>query len=178
MPAQPSMAELVPILQTAIGPALLISGVGLLLLTMINRLNHVVDRARSLVAQMSDCPAEARERKSAQLAILWQRAILIRRAIICASASALSAALLVIALFLSALFQVEDAWLIGILFINAMGALIVSLLLFMRDIERSLAALEFEMRGSNEALGRAVGPGCQPKVLLSSDGNQSPPARH
>jgi hypothetical protein len=42
----PSLAELVPILQTAIGPALLISGVGLLLLTMTNHLGR--DFARHL----------------------------------------------------------------------------------------------------------------------------------
>ena len=52
--SNPTVAELVPILQTAIGPALLISGVGLLLLTMTNRLGRVVDRARLLVQQLQE----------------------------------------------------------------------------------------------------------------------------
>jgi hypothetical protein len=34
----PTLAELIPILQIAIGPVILISGVGLLLLSMTNRL--------------------------------------------------------------------------------------------------------------------------------------------
>jgi hypothetical protein len=33
----PSVAQLIPVLQTAIGPVILISGVGLLILTMTNR---------------------------------------------------------------------------------------------------------------------------------------------
>jgi len=39
-------SEIVPVLQTAISPVVLISGVGLLLLTMTNRLGRIVDRAR------------------------------------------------------------------------------------------------------------------------------------
>lgn len=144
---QSSIAQFVPVLQTAIGPALLISGAGLLLLTMVNRLNHVVDRARILAVQLAECPPEARGRKSAQLDILWQRAGLIRRAIMCASLGALFAALLIVVLFLSVLLGIEDAWLLGALFIAAMCGLILSLLFFMRDIDRSLVALRFELHG-------------------------------
>ncbi len=49
-----SVAQLVPILQTAIGPTILISGVGLLLLAMTNRLNHILDRTRQLSVQFQD----------------------------------------------------------------------------------------------------------------------------
>ncbi len=143
-----SVAELVPILQTAIGPTILISGVGLLLLTMVNRLNHIMDRTRILAAQMADCPPEAREGKATQLTILWQRATLIRRAIIFASSSALSAALLIVTLFLSALSGIEDAWLIGGLFVVAMASLILALLFFIRDIDQSLVALKVEIQGN------------------------------
>ena len=40
----PTVAQLIPVLQTAIGPMILISGVGLLLLSMTNRLGRVIDR--------------------------------------------------------------------------------------------------------------------------------------
>jgi hypothetical protein len=43
-----SVSQLIPVLQTAIGPVILISGVGLLLLTMTNRLGRVIDRSRIL----------------------------------------------------------------------------------------------------------------------------------
>ncbi len=149
-----SVAQLVPILQTAIGPTILISGVGLLLLAMTNRLNHILDRTRQLSVQSQDCQDEARELKEAQLSILWQRATLVRRAIICASSSALSAALLIVNLFLAALFGIEDTWLICGLFVLAMASLILSLLFFMRDIDQSLTALRWEIasNGGAEAL--------------------------
>lgn len=39
-----SLTELVPILQLAVGPVILISGVGLLLLTLTNRFGRMLDR--------------------------------------------------------------------------------------------------------------------------------------
>lgn len=38
-----SFQELIPVLQTAIGPVILSSGVGLLLLSMANRLSRVIE---------------------------------------------------------------------------------------------------------------------------------------
>jgi hypothetical protein len=140
-----TLTELVPILQTAIGPALLISGVGLLLLSMTNRLGRIVDRARLLVDQMEDAPPELRSRKLAQLPILWQRARQIRSAIALALVSALLAAVLVVVLFLSALLGIEDSRPISVLFVLCMGTLLASLVMFLREINQSLHALKVEM---------------------------------
>ena len=46
------MKELIPLLQTAIGPVILISGVGLLLLSMTNRFGRIIDRSRILAHEM------------------------------------------------------------------------------------------------------------------------------
>ena len=43
-------------LQVAIGPVILISGVGLLLLTMTNRLGRAIDRARQMTRICPDTP--------------------------------------------------------------------------------------------------------------------------
>lgn len=56
----PSVTELIPVLQTAISPMILISGLELLLLTMTNRLGRAIDRARSAPARycrMTFCPS-------------------------------------------------------------------------------------------------------------------------
>ena len=42
MPSTP-LHELIPVLQVAIGPVILISGVGLLLLTLTNRFGRIID---------------------------------------------------------------------------------------------------------------------------------------
>ena len=140
-----SLAELVPVLQTAIGPVILISGVGLLLLTMTNRLGRVTDRIRIIDAQYPTTPAGDQGQKAAQLSILWRRARLLRLSLTLASLSALCAALLVVLLFLAALFQIDDAWLISATFVLCMATLIGSLLLFIHDLNQSLSALKLEL---------------------------------
>jgi len=69
---------------------------------------------------------------------------LLQLAILFASASSLCAALLIIALFLSALAAVSVDWLLVALFVAGMVSLIASLVLFMRDVNLSLDALHVE----------------------------------
>ena len=69
-----SFRELVPILQTSIGPMILISGLGLLLLTMTNRLGRIIDRSRSLLDDLESNPESYVLRINKEVAILWKRA--------------------------------------------------------------------------------------------------------
>jgi hypothetical protein len=140
-----TVADLIPVLQVAVGPVILVSGVGLLLLTMTNRLARVIDRSRLLYRELRDSPGVDRLTTLAQLRTLDERARLLQRAITLASVSVLLAALLVIVLFLTAIFRWEDPWLIGLLFIGCMLSLIGSLLAFIRDLNRSLEALRLEV---------------------------------
>ena len=132
--------ELLPVLQTAIGPVILISGVGLLLLTMTNRLGRTIDRARDLAAHLQEDP-----HVKLQVSILWLRARVLRLSILSASISVLCVAVLIILLFLTVLLRVELAWMIGGLFIFSMLSLIVSLALFIHDINQALSALKLEL---------------------------------
>lgn len=140
-----SVTQLIPILQTAVGPVTLISGVGLLLLTMTNRLGRAIDRPRMLVGSISTTAETSNPKIVAQLQILWMRARLIRPAITLASVSALVTAVLIIALFFTALWQIEIAWIIVTLFIACMVCLIGSIISFIHDINQSLAAFRLEL---------------------------------
>ncbi len=142
-----SIKELIPVLQVAIGPVILISGVGLLLLSMTNRLSRVIDRARNLVAQSETVGGPMRERILSQIDILWSQARLIRLSILFGATSVLCAALLIIVLFITALFGIEDAWLLSIIFVTCMVSLIASLIVFITDINRSLSAFKVELYG-------------------------------
>ncbi|GAB4496124.1 MAG: DUF2721 domain-containing protein [Anaerolineales bacterium] len=142
-----SIHELIPVLQTAIGPVILISGVGLLLLSMTNRLSRVIERARNLLAISETQAGQPRQKTLAQIDILWSQARLIRLAILFAAISLLCAALLIIILFITALFGIEDAWLLSIIFMICMGSLIASLIAFISDINRSLSAFKVELYG-------------------------------
>ena len=143
--SNPSLHDLVPVLQTAIGPVILISGVGLLLLSMTNRLGRVIDRARILREVLDKESGDMRARAVAQLPILWNRADRIRKAIIYSTVSALLAALLIISLFIAALFELSIGWLIVLLFVGCLVTLIWSLLLFLSDVNQGLVALKLEL---------------------------------
>lgn len=138
------MHELVPVLQGAVGPVILVSGVGLLLLTMTNRLGRIVDRARFLYRELAVAGEPDQPRILAQMRILARRARLVRRAIALATLSVLGAATLVIVLFTAALLRLQAAWLGVVLFMASMASLIVSLVLFLEDVNQSLVALELE----------------------------------
>ena len=140
-----NVAELIPTLQVAIGPVVLISGIGLLILSMTNRLGRVIDRGRILARELAELPPEGQVRIEAQLHILVRRAEYLRRAITSASISVLLAALLIIALFITAALHLEDAWLISALFVGSLGALILSLLAFLRDLNESLLAFKLDV---------------------------------
>lgn len=142
-----SVSELIPILQTAIGPVILISGIGMLLLTMTNRLGRLIDRSRLLSGELKRNP-ESGEAIQAQLNILQYRAVLVQRAITLSSVGVLLASILIITLFFTALFRLEDAWLISILFIGCMVSLIGSIIAFIMDVNQSLVALRLELEKS------------------------------
>jgi hypothetical protein len=140
-----SLTDLITTLQLSIGPVILISGVGLILLSMTNRLGRVIDRSRLLSRELNGTSDTDRTRILAELRILSSRANLARTGIALAVLSALLASLLIINLFLGALLQMSIAAFIVTLFILCMLSLVFSLFLFLVDINLSLKALWLEI---------------------------------
>ncbi len=145
-----SFRELVPILQTAIGPMILISGLGLLLLTMTNRLGRIIDRSRQLLDDLESFPESYILRINREVAILWKRARYIRISILLACMTCLGASWLIILLFLSALVNLDLPMLLSGIFILSMLSLSFSLLFFLFDINMTLAALKIEMESHDK----------------------------
>ncbi len=144
MPAKP-LSELIPVLQVAVGPVILISGVGLLLLTLTNRFGRAVDRSRQLFRELREATGPDRQRLAGQVDILYRRARLIRLSITLAAISVLLASVLIIVLFLTALLKLEVGLFISLLFIGCLLSLIGSLGAFLREINLSLGALKLEL---------------------------------
>ena len=140
------VSDLVPVLQTAIGPVILISGVGLLVLSMTNRLGRIVDRTREIWREAQGCEDEHRDNLYLQLRLLRRRAALVQRSVTFAALSIFLAAVLIVSLFLAALFRFEVAWLISVVFVLCLAALIASLSAFIREINESLEVLDLEVR--------------------------------
>jgi hypothetical protein len=142
-----SLTELVPILQLAIGPVILISGVGMLLLTFTNRFGRVVDRTRGLVRELAAGPAVAHAGLlRAQAEILTQRASILRLSITLAAVAALLAGVLILLLFLGVLLELRVGGAVVLVFGAAVVALIGSILAFIRDLNLALAALRIDLR--------------------------------
>jgi len=145
------LTEIIPVLQVAIGPVILISGVGLLLLTMTNRLGRAIDRARQLAREVNR-PDANRTQVAEQVVTIYRRARVLRLTITLAGLSVLLTAVLIIVLFLTVLLKQDYGLLVGLIFIACLVALIGSLIAFIYDIHLSLAALRLELRQVNAGL--------------------------
>jgi len=137
-------SQVVPVLQVAVGPVILISGVGLLLLSITNRYGRVIDRSRVLGDEARKS-GQSRGHLTRQLRIFLRRARLLRASITYGVTAVLFAAVLVIGLFLGALFQFALATFVVLMFTACMLSLIGSLVCFLRDVNLSLAALDLDM---------------------------------
>ncbi|HEX4264915.1 MAG TPA: DUF2721 domain-containing protein [Verrucomicrobiae bacterium] len=139
------LGQLIPVLQTAIGPVILISGVGLILLSLTNRFGRAVDRTRQILREMRAATGADRQRLAGQVKNLYRRTRLIQQSIIFSAISVLCAAVLIITLFVTALMKIDSAIIISVLFICCLVSLVVSLLAFIMDIRLSLKALKLEL---------------------------------
>jgi hypothetical protein len=142
-----TISELVPVLQTAIGPMILISGLGLLLLTMTNRLGRTIDRARELLDTYDELSSSAKSKIDREIVVLWKRARYVRTAILLATLTCLGAATLIILLFMTSLLHLDVPLLIATVFTFSMICLISSLVFFLLDINLTLSALRIELEG-------------------------------
>jgi len=142
----PSLTQLIPILQLSVSPVILISGVGLLLLTLTNRFGRMVDRARVLNRELIQQSSEDANIK-AQIGILQRRAAILRLSIVLGVTTVLLAAVLILALFVSALFKIEAGLLLIVIFCIGQLSLIGSMLAFIRDTNLSMVAIRLELGG-------------------------------
>lgn len=140
-----SFNDHIPTLRLSIGPVILISGIGLILLSMTNRFGRVIDRYRILTKKLPGAMNADRPRILAQLKILSIRARLVRTGVALSAFSVLLTAFLIMSLFLGVLLQLHVEHTIVGLFALCMISLIISLLLFISDINLSLKALWLEI---------------------------------
>jgi hypothetical protein len=132
------------VLQASISPVALVSGVGLLILSQTNRLGRVMDRLRGVIEQrrLLKIPDAHLER---ELSVLQRRARILRAAITAAVFSALLASVLVLLLFTTAVFGTRMDVVIVAMFATSLLSLILSLVLFICDMNMALRAVQEEL---------------------------------
>ena len=136
------VTEIGHVIQLAVAPVFLLSGVGIILTVLTNRLARVVDRARRLEDAADTADAPERDALQRQLRVMARRARLMNRAITLSTISALLVAVVVVTLFLGAFFDFNTSLPIAAMFILAMLALIGALLFFLREVFLSISTLK------------------------------------
>ncbi len=127
-----NIQSLIQLMQSAISPIVLISGVGLLLLSFTNRLGRVIDRARFLVREMEN--GNQNEIIPIQINILYKRGRILRAAITSIVVTILVASLLILLLLLGYFTDWNMKFFFLSFFITAIISLIISVMLFLTDI--------------------------------------------
>ncbi|AMW04446.1 DUF2721 domain-containing protein [Gemmatimonas phototrophica] len=122
------------VIQLAIAPVFLLTGIASLLGVLTNRLARVIDRARLLEGHLPDLTGEFKLVAGGDLTMLSRRARLINRAISLCTTAALLVCVVIAVLFVSAFLSQDLSRLIAGLFVIAMGCVIAGLVSFLREV--------------------------------------------
>jgi hypothetical protein len=141
-----TIKPLVEFFQSAISPLVLISGVGLILLSLTNRLARTIDRSRAMVSEIQNSDDTDKENKKVQLRILVKRSYLLKYSISAISFSILSSSLIIPILFLMYIYQIDLAFIGKIFFLLSIIGIILSALFLFADVSLTLKALEYEVK--------------------------------
>jgi hypothetical protein len=134
MPPLSSVGDIAHVIQLAVAPVFLLTGVGTILMVLTNRLARAVDRSRVVEKLLPEQEGEVLAAAHEELVLLAKRTQLIYTAIALAVLCALFVCLLIAAAFIDAFVVANLARVIGALFVLAMLALIGSLVVFLREI--------------------------------------------
>lgn len=139
-----STLNFIEFLKACITPVALISGVGLLLLTITNRLGRTIDRTRILVAELDKENVQRKENKINEIRILHRRSEYLRFSIGAITISVITSSLIIPLLFVMMLFNVNLKSYGYILFVLSILSILVSAVYFFMDVVLSLRAIYLE----------------------------------
>lgn len=134
------------VIQLAVAPVFLLSGVGAILAVLINRLGRIIDRYRVLEHGSAQAAAGEETAAHIEMAILSRRARLIHWAISLCTIGALCICIVVATLFIGSMLHVGVSQLIALMFVGAMLALIAGLLSFLREITLATGSIHVRKR--------------------------------
>jgi hypothetical protein len=153
--------NVVHVIQLAVAPVFLLSGVGVILTVLTNRLARIIDRARLLEDRLhaNDLPADLDERRlqlrgehhaemRSEMSMLSHRAWMVNIALTLSTSCALLVCLVIALLFVGSALKIDMETIISVMFVTAMGALVGSLTIFLREIYLGTRTLRIGRRKS------------------------------
>lgn len=146
MQALSGITSVAHVIQLAVAPVFLLTGVGALLSVLVNRLGRAVDRFRYLEQSLPNKSDELLRTARAEMSILTVRARMIHWAIGLCTGCALLVCVVIATLFIGSITGVETPVIIAMLFILAMLSLVAGLLCFLREIALATGNIHVVLR--------------------------------
>jgi pilus assembly protein TadC len=137
------ITSLAQVIQLAVAPVFLLTGVGAILNVLANRMARIIDRARPMEERLATVDEDTARDLHQRLKVLSRRASFINRAIGLCVLSGLLVSLVVAALFVSSSWRLDLALPISIAFVLALFSLAISLVYFLREVFIATASLSF-----------------------------------
>jgi hypothetical protein len=123
------------LIQLALGPVFLISGVGITLSMLTQRLARIVDRARTLEEQREHATNETKLKGiDKDLRVIWRRTRYINSAIALSTIAALLTSLVVTLLFASAFSPMNVGSVVAVMFVGSLVSLTAAFLMFLIEV--------------------------------------------
>jgi hypothetical protein len=130
------VADIANLIKIAVAPVFLLAGIGSFINVLSSRVARIVDRARRIEELIES--HQATESSRSELKVQVQRLRLAGWSVGLCVASALLICSLVALLFLGGLLHFDPSEALGLLFVLAMFALILALLLFLGEIQMAV----------------------------------------
>ena len=145
MPDESALSGIAHAIQLAIAPVFLLTGIASLLNVIANRLARVIDRGRALKQSWATFDEHRRSAARRELAVLERRRQITSWSISFCTAAALLVCLVIVLLFVEAMFVINMRWLAGSLFVLAMLAVIGGLWSFLREVYLATRSSSFDL---------------------------------
>jgi hypothetical protein len=140
------LPEISHVIQLAVAPVFLLTGVGAVMNVLAGRLARIIDRARSLESQMPETDPKRAQEILEELDYLSRRGRWVNISMTLAVVCSLTVSVLIALAFVDAFIPFNFALVVAVLFVAAMFFFSGSLLAFLREIHLANATLRFGIR--------------------------------
>jgi hypothetical protein len=144
MPPGSTLSDVAHVIQLSVAPVFLLTSVGTFLAVLSTRLSRIVDRARVLEARAETLGGAARESLRGELRLLGRRRHLVHVAMTAGVCAAIFVCLLIASAFIGSLLGLNWWVFVAVLFIAAMIAFVIALVVFLREVLLAVASVKLE----------------------------------
>jgi len=142
--SQSTLTDVAHVIQLSVAPVFLLTSVGTILGVLSTRLGRIVDRARLLRERVAKLPPDEAAPLRDELHLLASRRHLVNMAITAGVCAALFVCMLIAVAFIGSVLAVNTSVVVATLFIAAMIAFVVALVVFLREVLMAVASVRIE----------------------------------